>query len=185
MPPLIRSARPEDAEGLAEIYRPYVLETAITFEYEPPDGAEFRRRMAAVQTRYPYLVAEEAGVLLGYCYASPFHTRAACAWDAEVSIYLRGDARRRGLGRALYGALERRLTAQGVVSLCALIGDPEEEDSHLTHDSLRFHTCMGYRLLGRYPRCSYKFGRWYDLVWMAKELAPRLDPQPPLRPPGP
>lgn len=179
----IRSARPEDADALAAIYRPYVTDTAITFETVPPDGDEFRRRMAEVQETFPYLVAEEDGELLGYCYAHPFHPRAAYGWDAEPSIYLRQDVRGRGLGKQLYTELARRLTAQGVVSLCALVADPEQEDEHLTHNSLRFHTAMGFTLIGRYPKCSYKFGRWYSMVWMAKDLAPRRDPQPPLLPP--
>lgn len=182
---LIRSAVPDDAAALAEIYRPYVLHTAITYEQEPPDTAEFRRRIAEVQRRFPFLVAEEDSVLLGYCYAHPFHTRASYQWDAEGSIYLRPEGQGRGLGRRLYEALEERLRRQGVVSLCALIADPETEDEHLTHNSLRFHSHMGFTQLGRYPRCGYKFGRWYSMVWMAKDLCPRTTPQPPLLPPEP
>ncbi|MCD8367576.1 MAG: N-acetyltransferase family protein [Clostridiales bacterium] len=167
----IRAARPGDAAALAAIYAPYVLETAITFEYEPPDAAEFRRRMEAIQGRYPYLVAEKAGEVLGYAYAAPFHDRAAFAWVAEPSIYLRRDARGQGLGTALYARLEELLRGQGIVSLCALIADAEAEDEYITHASVRFHANRGFAELGRYPRCGYKFGRWYDLVWMGKALA--------------
>ncbi len=169
----IRPAREEDAAALAAIYAPYVLETAVTFEYEPPDAGEFRRRMAAIQAKYPYLVAERDGEVLGYAYAAPFHDRAAFAWVAEPSIYLRRDVRGQGLGTALYARLEALLREQGVVSLCALIADAPEEDAYITHASVRFHARQGYGSLGRYPRCGYKFGRWYDLVWMGKELGER------------
>ncbi|MCD8142549.1 MAG: N-acetyltransferase family protein [Clostridiales bacterium] len=170
---IIRPARLEDATALAAIYAPYVLETAVTFEYEPPDATAFRRRMEAIQGRYPYLVAEQAGEVLGYAYAAPFHDRAAFAWVAEPSIYLRRDARGQGLGSALYARLEELLRSQGIVSLCALIADAPAEDAYITHASLRFHARQGFTELGRYPRCGYKFGRWYDLVWMEKALVSR------------
>ena len=166
----IRFARPEDAAELAEIYAPYVLHTAITFEYEPPTAEEFRRRIEAVQRRYPYLAAEEDGVLLGYCYASAFKGRAAYDWAAETSIYIRRDAHRRGLGRRLYAVLEDLLRAQGVLDMLASIALPEREDEHLTLDSVRFHAALGFREIARFPDIGNKFGSWYSMVWMDKVL---------------
>lgn len=86
-------------------YAPYVRETAITFEYEVPSEAEFRDRIAHTLQKYPYLVAEQAGKLLGYSYAGPFHGRAAYDWAVETSIYIDGNCRKMGLGRLLHDAL--------------------------------------------------------------------------------
>ena len=93
-PLTIRIARPQDARALAAIYRPYVEQTAISFECEAPTATAMLRRMENVLTRYPYLVAERGGDLLGYAYAHPFIGRAAYDWSAEMTIYLRMDARR-------------------------------------------------------------------------------------------
>lgn len=113
----LRPATPEDAAALLAIYRPYVLHTAITFEYDVPTLSEFTRRVEATLRTHPYLVAEQAGELLGYAYAAPFHVRAAYQWAAESTIYLRQDQRGNGLGPQLYGALERVLAAQNVLKI--------------------------------------------------------------------
>ena len=168
--PIIRFVRPEDAEALAAIYAPYVLQTAITFEYEPPTAGEFRQRIESIRHRYPYLAAEEDGELLGYCYAAPFKGRAAYDWAAETSIYIRRDQHRRGLGRRLYTVLEKLLRAQGILDMLACIALPEPEDEYLTLDSVRFHTSMGFREIARFPNIGSKFGRWYHMVWMDKVL---------------
>ena len=178
----IRAAREEDAPALAALYAPYVNDTAVTFEYVAPDAAEFARRIRQTLTRYPYLVAQDAaGSLLAYAYAGPFQPRPAYSWAAEISLYVRQDLRGQGLGRACCEALERALKAQGVLNLYACVACPQEEDAHLTEDSLRFHERMGYRTVGRFNRCGYKFDTWYDMVWMEKELAPHGHHQPPVR----
>jgi len=175
----IRFVRPEDAEELAGIYAPYVRQTAITFEYEPPSPEEFRRRIEGIRQRYPYLAAEENGRLLGYCYASPFKGRAAYDWAAETSIYIRMDQHRRGLGRRLYAVLEELLRAQGILDMLASIALPEPEDEYLTLDSIRFHAALGFREIARFPNIGSKFGRWYHMVWMDKILGEhRTDPRP-------
>lgn len=167
---IIRTARPGDAGQLLTIYAPYVRETAITFEYEVPSEEEFRRRIARTLEKYPYLTAERDGTLLGYAYAGPFKERAAYGWSAEVSIYVAQSARRQGIGRRLYNALERILREMKVLNLNACIGYPIGEDPFLTDDSVQFHRRMGYRWIGEFHRCGYKFGRWYDMVWMEKLL---------------
>lgn len=167
----IRVARESDAAALRDIYAPYVERTAVSFEYEAPDVATFLERIRRVQERYPYLVAESDGALLGYAYAGSFHTREAYSWSAEASIYLRMDCRRMGIGSALYRALEAALRAMGVRRLYASIAVPDEPDEHLTLDSVRFHTAMGYHTVGEFHHCGWKFGRWYSTVWMEKVLA--------------
>lgn len=99
-PPItIRPVSTADSQALLDIYRPYVEHTAITFEYEVPTAEEFTRRIRHTLKRYPYLAAEKDGQLLGYAYAGPFHERAAYDWCAEVSIYIRTDARGTGIGK--------------------------------------------------------------------------------------
>lgn len=167
---VIRTARPEDAEALLEIYAPYVRETAITFEYEVPSVGEFRKRIESILKKYPYLLAEQDGKITGYAYAGVFNERPAADWAVETAIYVEKGSRRAGVGRALYGALEKALAGQNILNVNAGIAWPETEDEYLTYDSIRFHEHMGYRMVGRFHQCGYKFGRWYDLAWMEKHL---------------
>ena len=175
---LIRRAEPADAAALLEIYRPYVTDTAVTFEYDVPTAAEFAGRIEATLKRYPYLVLEEEGQILGYAYAGPFKERAAYDWAVETTVYLRVDARGRGYGRALYTALEDALRRQGILNAYACIASIDPEDEYLTNASRRFHERMGYRLCGTFRQCGYKFGRWYDMIWMEKMLGEHTAPQP-------
>lgn len=169
----IRTAVPEDARQIAKIYRPYVERTAITFEYEAPDAAEICRRMMHTLEKYPFLAACDHDEILGYAYAGPFKERAAYDHCAEVSIYLDEHMRGRGIGRQLYAELERVLKKQNIFNLYACIAYPEKEDTYLTRDSVYFHEKMGYSLVGECHRCGYKFGRWYNMVWMEKMIGER------------
>ena len=164
----IRRASLEDGEALLEIYKPYVEKTAISFEYETPSLEEFQERIARTLKRYPYLVAEGDGNIWGYSYAGPFVGRAAYGWAAELTIYLSPDKRKMGIGRKLYEAMEQLLKAQNITNLYACIGWTEKEDSYLTNNSARFHEHLGFRLAGRFSKCGYKFGKWYDMIWMEK-----------------
>ncbi len=166
----IRIALPDDAAQIQNIYEPYVTKTAITFEYDLPDVGEFQERMRKTKEKYPYIVAEEDGKILGYAYTGPFVGRAAYGWAAEVSIYLKENKRKMGLGRRLYRALEEISKMQHILNLNACIGYPETEDEYLTKNSVEFHAHMGYRMVGKFHKCGYKFGRWYDMVWMEKML---------------
>ncbi len=166
----IRSARPSDAAALLEIYAPYVENTAITFEYETPSLEAFAQRIKETLKSYPYLVLEDAGILLGYAYAGPFKGRAAYAWSVETTIYIRQDAHGKGYGRALYTALEQELIRRHFLNAYACIAFSEREDETLTHASVLFHQRMGYTLCGTFRQCGCKFGRWYDMVWMEKML---------------
>lgn len=173
----IRAASENDAKDILEIYAPYVKETAITFEYDVPDPAEFAGRIRTTLQKYPYIVAEKDGKLLGYAYAGSFVGRAAYDWAAEVTIYLKRDMRKMGLGKKLYQALEKICRAQNITNLYACIGCPETEDEYLTKNSMQFHAHMGYALIGEFHKCGYKFGRWYNMVWMEKIIGTH-DPVP-------
>ena len=166
----IRTAGPDDAEQLLAIYAPYVEKTAITFEYDVPDVEEFRDRIRRILKRYPYLVAEVAGEAAGYVYLHSFVGRKAYDWSASVSIYVQAQVRKRGIGRALYQAVEEIARAQHITNLNACIGYPETEDEYLTKNSAQFHAHMGYRLAGEFHQCGYKFGRWYNMIWMEKMI---------------
>lgn len=175
----IRIAAVEDGEELLELYRPYVENTAITFEYEVPSLEEFRGRMVRTMEKYPYLVAERQGKTAGYAYAGPFKERAAYGWSVETTVYVQEHQKKLGIGKKLYLALEKVLGEQNILNLNACIGCPREaEDPYLTMDSVRFHECLGYRMVGRFYQCGYKYNRWYDMVWMEKQIGPHLEYQP-------
>ena len=162
---MIRIAENHDVPAILTIYGPYILTGTATFEYDVPTETEFLQRFETITARFPWLVWEENGEILGYAYASPPYSRAAYQWCAEPSVYLRPDARGRGIGNALYSALEAILKIQGYQVLYALITG--ENDG-----SLRFHERCGYEFRVRFPNCGFKFGRWLDLVWMEKRLKP-------------
>ena len=179
----IRMARVEDAPALLAIYAPYIEKTAITYEYTVPTLAEFSERIENILKKYPYLVLEEAGEIQGYAYASSFRTRAAYAWCAETSIYLRMNSRQKGYGRALLKKLEELLARQGILTLYACIAYHETEDEVLSHASLYFHEKMGYTKAAHVHRCAYKLDRWLDLVIMEKMLGGHPHPPAPVTDP--
>ena len=167
---IIRSATTEDAARLLEIYAYYVENTAISFECEVPSLEEFKNRIAATLKKYPYLVLEEDGMIRGYAYAGIFKGRAAYDHCCEVTIYLDRDSKRHGFARALYEELEKELRKIGIINLYACIADPVSEDEYLTKNSEQFHQHMGYAKVGEFHKCGYKFGRWYNMIWMEKMI---------------
>lgn len=177
----LRVATVSDAAELLKIYAPYVTDTAITFEYDVPTLEDFEGRIAHTLEKYPYFVAELNGEIVGYAYTSAFHPRAAYGWAAETSIYVRRDMKRMGLGRTLYDALETALKAQGVLNLNACIACPDVDDEYLTRNSISFHAHLGYSMVGEFHNCGYKFGRWYNMIWMEKMLGEHVDDQPPVK----
>lgn len=164
----IRNARIEDAQALLDIYAPYVENTAISFEIEVPTLEDFRERVRKYSEHWMYVVAEEDGVILGYAYAAPFHPRKALEHCVEMSVYLKEDARGRGIGQKLYEHLEHELPAMGIRNLYVSIAWTAEEDEYLTNASERFHQRMGYKKVAHFHECGFKFGRYYDLIWMEK-----------------
>ena len=164
----IRLATSNDTEKLLEIYAPYVAKTSISFEYEIPSVEEFSARIEKTLKKYPYIVTEINGEILGYSYTSEFNKRDAYNWAVEISIYIKENKRKTGLGRKLYEAIEKISKAQNIINLNACIACPNVEDRYLTRNSIEFHRHMGYKTVGKFHQCGYKFGRWYDVVWMEK-----------------
>jgi len=171
---IIRQATPDDAGAFAAIYAPYVQNTAVSFEYEPPTEAEFRSRITKTRARYPYFAAERNGAVVGYAYASAFRSREAYRPCAEMSVYVAESAHGCGVGRALYAAIEPILRRQHIYVAYARIAATDRDDPQLTDGSLRFHEKMGYRLVAVQKNCGIKFDRWWDIVLMEKELMPRI-----------
>ena len=179
---IVRDARMEDAKRLLEIYAHYVRNTAITFEYSVPTLAEFQGRMEKIMRRYPYLVIEDGGRIQGYAYAGPFVGRAAYDWSCEMTVYLDHTAQKQGLGRQIYAALEAALKDMGILNLYACIGYPEIEDEYLNRNSAEFHAHLGFAKVGEFRKCGYKFGRWYNMIWMEKIIGAHQSEQPPIHP---
>ena len=172
---LLRAANLSDAPRLLEIYAPYVTDTAITFEYDVPAVEEFRERMERTLEKYPYIVAVRDGRIIGYAYASAFAERAAYGWSVELSIYVDMEERRSGAGRKLYDALETILKEMHILNVNACIACPKEEDEYLDRNSVQFHEHMGFRLAGEFHDSGYKFGCWYNMVWMEKMIGEHTD----------
>lgn len=176
----VRDATLDDAERILEIYSYYVENTAISFEWETPALEVFRERMRKTMERYPYLVVIRDGRVEGYAYAGPFVGRAAYDWACEMTIYLDNGAKRCGMGRILYEAMEHALQEMGILNLYACIGVPEKDDEYLTTNSADFHAHLGYRRTGMFERCGYKFQRWYHMIWMEKIIGTHQTPQKPV-----
>ncbi len=164
-----------DAEALQRIYEPYVRDTAVSFEYDPPTVSEFESRIQHTLRRYPYLVALMDGEIVGYAYAGAFRPRKAYEHDAELSVYVERHHKKQGIGSRLYEGLEEILARQNVFTVHACITSADEPDGHLGADSEHFHAAMGFHLAARHERCGYKFGKWYHMIWMDKVIRPLPD----------
>ncbi len=173
---ILRLVRNSDAEALSQIYRPYVENTAVSFEYTAPDAKEFENRIIQKSREYPYIVAEYGGEIAGYCYASQFLPRPAYKHSVETTLYIKKELHGRGIGRTLYNALERLLKLQNVLSLNACIAYADLPDETLNNDSMTFHSKMGYRYVGRFNASGYKFARFYDMIWMEKLISHPVEP---------
>lgn len=174
--PLIRLAEEGDALQIAAIYAPVVRDTMISFETESPSVEEIARRVRDTLVRWPWLVCERDGEVLGYAYAGAHRSRAAYQWSVDVSAYVREYARRKGVGRALYTSLIAALDLQGFYNAYAGIALPNNA-------SVGLHEAMGFRLVGVYRGVGYKLGAWRDVGWWG--LALREDAASEARPSSP
>lgn len=166
----LRAATADDAAAIAEIYAPYVTQTAVSFETEPPDAAEMRRRIEAVLGTYPWLVGlDETQAIIGYAYATAFRPRPAYRYAVETSVYLRRDLHGRGFGRALYTPLLETLERQGFIQAIGAITLPNEA-------SVRLHERLGFRRAGTYQGVGWKLGQWHDVGLWQRSLAPATNP---------
>jgi phosphinothricin acetyltransferase len=168
----LRSATPDDAAGCLSIYAPYVHDTAISFEYEPPTVDEMRARINAVLPHKPWLIAEIDGPVAGYAYASAFRARAAYQWTAEITVYIDPAHHSRGVGRTLCSALIARLRALGYRTLVAGITLPNPQ-------SVGFHEALGFRQTAHFPAAGFKFGAWHDTGFWVMDLGTGSAPSPP------
>ncbi|MEM1267182.1 MAG: N-acetyltransferase family protein [Pseudomonadota bacterium] len=156
---MIRDAGPGDAEALAAIYGPYVADTAISFEDAPPDAAEMAGRVVASAGRYPFLVLEEEGAVIGFASASAYRPRPAYRRSASTGIYLSQRCRGRGLGRRLYQTLILSMSERGFHVLVAGITLPNEASTGL-------HRALGFAPVGVLREVGWKFDRWHDVeMW--------------------
>src|SRR4051794_35128733 len=163
---MVRPATLEDAAACAAIYAPYVLDTVISFETEPPSASEMAARMADA---HEWFVYEDEGRVVGYAYAAPFNQRAAYRWSCEVSVYMEPGRRRSGAGRQLYAALLARLTQRGFRNAMGGMTLPNPASEGL-------HRAMGFEPVGVYRRVGYKHGAWHDVAWTQRVLIDSDDP---------
>lgn len=178
---IVRDVKLEDAERILEIYAYYIENTAITFEYVVPTLSEFQSRIKHTTEKYPYIVIEKEGIIQGYAYAGAFVGREAYDWSCEVTVYLDHAAQKCGLGRMIYEALENKLSNIGILNLYACIGYPSVEDEYLNKNSAAFHAHIGFSKVGEFYKCGYKFGRWYNMIWMEKIIGKHKENQPPVK----
>lgn len=168
----LRLATPDDAAEIARIYAPWVRNTTISFELEPPDAAEMAARIEATLRFFPYLVIERQGELLAYAYASRLRGRPAYDWVTETSVYVAEHVVSHGHGRRVYQALLDLLALQGHWWAYGGVALPNE-------GSQRFHASLGFERFGCFPAVGFKFGRWCDVEWWRRRLAPPDAPEPP------
>lgn len=163
----IRLATAADSDGILSVYAPFI-ETPVTFEEEVPAQESFRARIAGICERFPCLVAEAAGEIVGFAYAHELRERIAFQWNAELSVYLAPHAQARGLGRALYAALIELLRGQGIKAVYGVVTSPNPA-------SERLHEAFGFRLMGTQPHAGFTCGTWHDVNWFVREIAPFED----------
>src|SRR6476660_721429 len=159
----IRFAGESDAAAIAEIYRPVVESTTISFETVPPDRDEMARRIVETTREHPWLVCEIGGRVAGYAYATKHRVRSAYRWSVDTSVYVDASVRKSGVGRGLYGSLFGILSAQGYFNAYAGIALPNAA-------SVGLHEAVGFRKIGVYQRVGFKFGEWRDVGWWQLEL---------------
>jgi phosphinothricin acetyltransferase len=161
---VVRDATAADATACAVLYAPYVTDTVVTFETEPPTAEQMAGRIAAAQRRHAWLVLEDDGAVVGYAYGGPYKERAAYRWSCEVSVYLERGRRRTGGGRALYVALLERLADRGFRTAVAGMTVPNPASEGL-------HRALGFEPVGVYRRIGWKHGAWHDVAWVQRTLA--------------
>ncbi len=168
-PLVIRDATAADAGACAAIYAPYVTDTVITFEVDPPSGADMAQRIATAQVGHAWLVAERDGRVIGYAQAGRYNERAAYRWSCSVGIYLETGLRRTGAGRALYTALLDRLADRGFRMTVAGVTLPNEPSRAL-------HAAFGFTSTGTQRRIGWKHGAWHDVEWLQLAIGGSDDP---------
>lgn len=168
----VRDANGDDAGVCAAVYAPYVTDTCITFELDPPTPADFAERITAAQRGHAWLVAEDEDGVIGYAYAGTYRPRAAYRWSCETSVYLDRNRHGRGVGRVLYQALLERMAQRGYRTAVAGMTLPNEA-------SIALHTALGFDPIGTFARVGHKDGAWRDVAWMQRGLGDVASATPP------
>lgn len=168
---MIRLATPDDAQGMLEIYAPYITDTSFTFESEVPTTEAFARRIASYLRHWPWLVYEVDGKVAGYAYGSRYRERVGYQWCVECSVYVHDDYHRRGIAKALYAALFRILKLQGYFNVYAVINLPNDR-------SVQLHEACGFRWFANYEKVGYKLGKWKTVGWWQLTLNDYIDNPP-------
>ena len=171
---IFRFATEGDAEEILGIYKPYIENTTITFEYEVPAVEEFRERIRETLEKYPYIVCTYDGKIIGYAYAHRIWSRAAYQWDVELSVYTDGNYAGNGIGKKLYKILIEILKLQNVVNVYALITYPNE-------NSEKMHNYFGFKKIAVFEKSGYKFGKWIGVTWFEKAINEHFDNPKPVR----
>lgn len=161
----VKSAIVEDAEDILAIYRPYVLNTAISFEIEVPSIKEMAQRIINYSNKYPFLVATISDKIVGYAYSNAFSPRKAYEYSCEVSVYIDESFRGLGVGSLLYQQMEEELKTRGIVQLISCITASNK-------NSVSFFEHRAFTKAGQIPNIGYKFGQWHDVIWMMKTINP-------------
>lgn len=162
----IRLVQVEDAAAILKIYEPFILSSSITFEYTVPSLEEFTKRIEGIMMKYPFFVYEEEdGVIAGYAYANRFRERAAYNWDVEISIYIDPTYQRKGIATKLYQCLLDECTKRGFHNAVGGITMPNDK-------SVQLHDKFGFRQVGIFKNSGFKQGRWYDVLFVEKNLIP-------------
>ena len=171
----VRDARDADLAVVQAIYAHHVLHGLATFEEVPPTVDELAARRASVLAQQlPYLVAELAGEVVGYCYATSYRPRPAYRFTIEDSVYVADGRAGRGVGAALLGELIARCDAGPWRQMIAIIGNSDNAGS------IALHRRLGFAHVGTLRSVGWKLGRWVDSVVMQRALGPgdREAPQP-------
>ena len=174
----IKIAKPIHAAAIRAIYTPFVQDGFVTFETEVPDIEVFEERIAHYTKRYPWLVMEEDGAVLGYAYASAYRERIAYQWVVECSVYVHADHQKKGVAAKLYEALFDILRLQGLYKVYAVITVPNPQ-------SVGFHERMGFTWFATYENVGYKAGKWCDVGWWQLTLTEPDNSIPPAPTPFP
>lgn len=159
----VRDATVDDADACAAIYAPYVTDTAITFESDPPGTQEMAERITTALRTHAWVVLEESGRVVGYAYGATFMARAAYQWSCAVSVYIEHGRQHTGGGRMLYTVLLGRLAERGFRTAVAGMALPNDA-------SVGLHHALGFEPVGTYRSIGWKHGRWHDVAWMQRKI---------------
>ena len=161
----IRAATTADIPAITAIYGAAVTGGTASFELDAPNVTEMQRRWQTItDAGFPYLVAEQAGVVLGYAYVSQYRPRPAYRFSVENSIYVAPESHRSGVGLLLLAALIEAATAKGFRQMIAVIGDSRQSAS------IGLHRRAGFIFAGTIHSVGFKHGRWLDSVLMQRAL---------------